>query len=120
VQILKRKRAGEKEVANADEAVTLLREEWSICAVYTDIQMPGSMNGLALAQWIAEERPDVKVLLTSGHVAPPSCKAGNWSPSRMHWRSRSPTAWFDPLQLTPSGTVGSSGRNRGCFVAVIA
>ena len=32
--------------------------------------MPGSMNGLALARWIAEERPDVKVLLTSGYVAP--------------------------------------------------
>jgi CheY-like chemotaxis protein len=46
------------DAGNADEAVTLLREEWSICAVYTDIQMPGSMNGLALAQWIAEERPD--------------------------------------------------------------
>ena len=58
------------DAGNADEAVTLLREDWRIWAVFTDIQMPGSMNGLALARWIAKERPDVKVLLTSGHVAP--------------------------------------------------
>jgi CheY-like chemotaxis protein len=57
------------DAGNADDAITLLRGDWRICAVFTDIQMPGSMDGLALAQWIAEERPDVKVLLTSGHVA---------------------------------------------------
>jgi len=36
--------------------------------VFSDIQMPGSMNGLGLAHWITETFPGVKVLLTSGHA----------------------------------------------------
>src|ERR671912_1500906 len=58
------------QAANADEAVGLLRKNREVDAVFSDIQMPGSMNGLGLAHWITETLPDVKVLLTSGHVLP--------------------------------------------------
>jgi CheY-like chemotaxis protein len=58
------------QAANADEAVSLLRKNREVGAVFSDIQMPGSMNGLGLAHWISETLPDVKVLLTSGHVLP--------------------------------------------------
>ena len=58
------------QAANADEAVGLLRSNRDVGAVFSDIQMPGSMNGLGLAHWITETLPDVKVLLTSGHVLP--------------------------------------------------
>jgi CheY-like chemotaxis protein len=55
---------------DADEAVSLLQTHHSIRAVFSDIQMPGSMNGVELARWIADSLPEVKVLLTSGQVPP--------------------------------------------------
>ena len=62
------------QAANADEAVSLLRSNRDVGAVFSDIQMPGSMNGLALAHWITETLPDVKVLLTSGQVLPAAAR----------------------------------------------
>ena len=58
------------QAANADEAVGLLQANRDVGAVFSDIQMPGSMNGLGLAHWITETLPGVKVLLTSGQVPP--------------------------------------------------
>ena len=58
------------EAASADEALPLLRENGRIGVVFSDVQMPGSMNGFELAHWIARERADVKVVLTSGKVVP--------------------------------------------------
>jgi CheY-like chemotaxis protein len=57
------------QAGTADEAVRLLRADSRIGAVFSDVQMPGSMNGIDLARWIARELPEVKVLLTSGKVA---------------------------------------------------
>ena len=54
----------------ADEAIQLLQTHRQIDVIFSDIQMPGSMNGLGLAQWTTRERPEVKVLLTSGQVLP--------------------------------------------------
>jgi CheY-like chemotaxis protein len=39
-----------------------------ITVVFTDVQMPGSMDGWALARWVRRERPGVKVIITSGVV----------------------------------------------------
>jgi len=59
------------EVQTADEAMVILRDDRSIAAVFSDVQMPGSMDGIALAQWrLARSCPDVKVLLTSGRMDP--------------------------------------------------
>jgi two-component system, response regulator PdtaR len=62
------------QAANADEAVGLLQANREVGAVFSDIQMPGSMNGLGLAHWITETLPDVKVLLTSGQVLPDAAR----------------------------------------------
>jgi CheY-like chemotaxis protein len=59
---------------NADEAIEQLRDHGSIGAMFSDIQMAGSMDGAALAQWSRRERPDVKVLLTSGRSPPPTVR----------------------------------------------
>ena len=56
------------EAQDADEAMLILGQDPSIAAVFSDVQMPGSMDGLALAQWLANTRPTVKVLLTSGRI----------------------------------------------------
>jgi CheY-like chemotaxis protein len=59
---------------NADEAIEQLQGHESIGAMFSDIQMAGSMDGAALAHWSRRERPDVKVLLTSGRSLPPTVR----------------------------------------------
>jgi two-component system, response regulator PdtaR len=55
------------EAANAHEAVDLLTHYGNeIDTVFSDIMMPGPMDGLALMAWIADNGTDVPVLLTSG------------------------------------------------------
>jgi DNA-binding response OmpR family regulator len=54
------------EANSADEAMRVLQAEISIDIVFSDIQMPGTMDGFGLAQWVRRERPWLKVILTSG------------------------------------------------------
>lgn len=54
--------------ANADEAIGLLNSRPDIRVVFTDIDMPGTMDGLRLAQAIRERWPPVELIITSGHV----------------------------------------------------
>jgi CheY-like chemotaxis protein len=54
------------EAGNGDEAVSVLKTDARIDVVFTDITMPGTLNGFALAQWVRRERPEVRVILTSG------------------------------------------------------
>jgi len=58
------------EARNGDEAAKLLDGEGSIDVVFSDVRMPGRIDGLALAKWIARNRPEIGVLLTSAYVAP--------------------------------------------------
>jgi CheY-like chemotaxis protein len=58
------------QAASADDAIDVLQEQDRIGIVFSDIQMPGTMNGLGLARWISDALPDVKVLLTSGCIVP--------------------------------------------------
>ena len=46
----------------------------AIVRLFSDIQVPGSMDGLVLAHWITETLPGVKVLLTSGRVPFPGAQ----------------------------------------------
>ena len=52
-------------VAQAVEMV--LAPQRTIDLVFSDIRMPGAMNGMQLADWIRERHPGVPVLLTSGY-----------------------------------------------------
>lgn len=58
------------EAVDADEAVSLLESTSGIKVVFTDIQMPGSMDGLMLAAAIRDRWPPVALLITSGKVRP--------------------------------------------------
>ena len=52
------------ETANANEAMTvLLNDETVIDIVFTDIEMPGTLDGFRLARWVREHRPGVDVIL---------------------------------------------------------
>lgn len=55
------------EAGNADDAIEILEKSgFTIDVVFSDVQMPGSMDGFCLAQWIRANRPGLPVLLTSG------------------------------------------------------
>lgn len=56
------------EAASADEALLLLQgDDSAIDCVFSDVQMPGSQDGVGLARWILRHRPELPVLLTSGN-----------------------------------------------------
>ena len=57
------------EAPNADAALELL-QNCAVGVLFTDIQMPGPMNGLELARLVHERWPDVRLVLTSGRVRP--------------------------------------------------
>jgi CheY-like chemotaxis protein len=52
--------------ANADEAIVLLDSHPEIVLLFTDIRMPGSMDGLRLAHHVRDRWPPVKIIVTSG------------------------------------------------------
>jgi CheY-like chemotaxis protein len=56
------------EASNADEAIEILQARRDITVVFTDIQMPGSMDGLKLARAVRGRWPPIKIVATSGHV----------------------------------------------------
>lgn len=58
------------EAGDADEAVALLESRPDIALLFTDIDMPGSMDGLKLAHAVRDRWPPVKILVVSGHVRP--------------------------------------------------
>jgi CheY-like chemotaxis protein len=57
------------EAGNADEAVAILEARPDIQIVFTDIQMPGSMDGLKLAWFVSGRWPPIKLVVTSGRVS---------------------------------------------------
>lgn len=54
------------EAVDAEEAMMLLNANHKIRLVFSDINMPGNMDGDELAGWIRGRYPDIRVLLTSG------------------------------------------------------
>jgi CheY-like chemotaxis protein len=56
------------QAANADEAIAILNARPDIHVVFTDIQMPGSMDGLRLARFVRNRWPPIKIVATSGQV----------------------------------------------------
>ncbi|WP_341989162.1 response regulator [Azorhizobium sp. AG788] len=58
------------EAATADEAVAVLDAGLHLDMVFTDVRMPGRMDGVGLALTVRRDRPEVAVLVTSGDLAP--------------------------------------------------
>ena len=54
------------EAQDADEAVVLLESRTDITLLFTDINMPGSMDGLKLAHAVRDRWPPIKILVVSG------------------------------------------------------
>src|ERR1700733_3372235 len=58
------------EATNADDALAILESRSDIELLFTDIQMPGSIDGLKLAHAVHERWPSIKIILVSGQVKP--------------------------------------------------
>ena len=58
------------EAEDASEGMEVLVRNDDVSLVFTDITMPGEMDGLALARAVRDHRPDVAVIVTSGVSEP--------------------------------------------------
>jgi two-component sensor histidine kinase len=58
------------EAVNADQAISILEARSDVSLLLTDIQMPGSIDGLKLAHAVHERWPTIKIILVSGEVKP--------------------------------------------------
>jgi DNA-binding NtrC family response regulator len=56
---------------NADDALIILASQPGITTVFTDVDMPGSMNGVQLALLIRTRNPDISVIVASGYLKVP-------------------------------------------------
>jgi CheY-like chemotaxis protein len=55
------------EASDADDAIRILETRRDITVIFTDIEMPGSMNGIKLAHAVRDRWPPIKIIATSGH-----------------------------------------------------
>jgi CheY-like chemotaxis protein len=58
------------EAAHAEEALTLLESRHDVRLVFTDVEMPGSLDGFALARIVDMRFPGIKAIVTSGRMTP--------------------------------------------------
>lgn len=58
------------EATTADEAYAFLSTHSSLQLVFTDVQMPGKLNGFDLARKVSERWPHVRVVIASGAAVP--------------------------------------------------
>lgn len=54
------------EASNAEEAIAILDSALPVDLVFTDIRMPGRLNGVELSRYARERYPRIKLVLTSG------------------------------------------------------
>ncbi|WP_062112303.1 response regulator [Aureimonas sp. AU40] len=58
------------EARNADQAIRMLERHSEIRVLFTDVEMPGTMDGLKLARAVRDRWPPVTIMVTSGRVRP--------------------------------------------------
>jgi CheY-like chemotaxis protein len=56
------------EAGDADEAIAILAVRNDVSLIFTDVHMPGSMDGLKLAHFVRNRWPPVKIVATSGRA----------------------------------------------------
>jgi CheY-like chemotaxis protein len=54
------------EAGNAADAISTLHEDPAVDLVFSDVRMPGELDGFDLARWIKRHTPEMRVLLSSG------------------------------------------------------
>src|SRR3954451_14469281 len=96
------------EAVNADEAISILEARSDISLLLTDIQMPGSMDGLKLAHAVHDRWPAIKIILVSGQVNPSDAERP--ADSRFFGKARSVKQMMVELQgMVGAGTLVLQG-----------
>ncbi len=67
------------EASSGEEALALLMAGAQIDLVFTDVRMPGPIDGIELLAYIKRAKPDLPVLVTSGHLEPAKAYGGGAS-----------------------------------------
>jgi CheY-like chemotaxis protein len=112
------------EAAHADEALLVLRHsERPVDVVFTDIEMPGSMDGFALAQWVRSRQPGVGVILAGSvnravQAASDLCDQQDhvpkpYDPQSVHDRIRRLLASRNPLKRDLQSALEKAHTNGG-------
>ena len=68
------------EVENADEAQRYLLAAAEPDLVFSDVEMPGSLNGIELGKWIRQTFPEIGLILTSGTAVSGAAEVGHFIP----------------------------------------
>lgn len=58
------------EAATGDQALRVFGERNDVALLFTDVEMPGSIDGYALAHWVRVNRPAVRTMIVSGRALP--------------------------------------------------
>ena len=58
------------EAGSALEAITILHQRTDVTVVFTDVQLPGTMDGIQLAKYVRERWPPTMIVVSSGKVVP--------------------------------------------------
>jgi DNA-binding NtrC family response regulator len=61
---------------NADQAVAIIGSGKCVDLVFSDVRMPGRLDGCALARWILENKPELPVILATGDLGKANAAAG--------------------------------------------
>ncbi len=56
------------EASNADQAISLIERDSEVGVMITDVDMPGSMDGLKLAHFVRRHWPPIQLIVISGKV----------------------------------------------------
>ena len=55
------------EAESADDAIAILEGSSDVRLMFSDVDMPGCMDGVALAEFVHARWPDIRLIITSGH-----------------------------------------------------
>lgn len=56
------------EAQNADEALSLLNSDIEVDLIFTDVRMPGTIDGIELTRRVRASYPEIKIVMASGHL----------------------------------------------------
>ena len=64
------------EAMNGDEALEIIQSGVRVDLVFSDVRMPGKIDGTTLLEIVRKQRPDLPVVITSGHCDPTAALSG--------------------------------------------
>jgi CheY-like chemotaxis protein len=103
------------EAVNADEAIAILESRSDISLLFTDIQMPGSIDGLKLAHAVHERSPSIKIIQGAKRTWPSSHRRPAGLEREIGRRPRIMDADIRPKDGPPRQPTGTNTK-RSCFL----